>query len=39
MNRCDALTNRMLVFPFKKSFKGKEDQGLLDRLMAELPGS
>jgi putative DNA primase/helicase len=38
VNRRDALTNRMLVFPFRKSFKGKEDLTLHDRLMAELPG-
>jgi putative DNA primase/helicase len=38
VNRRDALTNRMIVFPFRKSFKGKEDPTLHDKLMAELPG-
>lgn len=38
VNKRDALTNRMLVFPFRKSFKGKEDPTLHDTLMSELPG-
>jgi len=29
----------MLVFPFSVSFEGREDHGLLDRLLAEVPGA
>lgn len=37
-NRKNALTNRMIIFPFWKSFSGKEDEGLQDRMRQELPG-
>jgi P4 family phage/plasmid primase-like protien len=33
-----AYTNRLIVIPFKKSFAGKEDIYLLDKLKRELPG-
>ena len=33
-----AILNRMLVLPFHKSFAGKEDLGLRDKLLAEIPG-
>jgi len=33
-----ALVNRMLVFPFYKSVAGREDAGLTDRLLQEIPG-
>jgi P4 family phage/plasmid primase-like protien len=38
VNNRQALSNRMLVFPFTQSFAGKEDPGLEARLEAELPG-
>lgn len=38
INARGALTNRMLVFPFRKSFAGQEDTALEGRLMLELPG-
>ncbi len=38
MNSRQALTNRMLVFPFTESFAGKEDPKLEERLHGELPG-
>jgi putative DNA primase/helicase len=38
MNSRQALTNRMLVFPFTESFAGKEDPKLEERLHNELPG-
>lgn len=34
----DALANRYLILPFNKSFAGKEDPRLAQKLMAELPG-
>jgi len=34
----DALSSRFLVLDFNESFFGREDFGLLDRLLAELPG-
>jgi P4 family phage/plasmid primase-like protien len=33
-----ALTNRMIVFPFDKTFHGREDLDLYDDLRKELPG-
>lgn len=33
-----ALTNRMVVFPFEKSFHGREDLQLSEDLRKELPG-
>ena len=33
-----ALTGRMLVLPFPRSWYGREDPGLFGRLRAELPG-
>ena len=33
-----ALRSRMLVFPFKVSFEQREDHGLLNRLLGEVPG-
>lgn len=33
-----ALASRLLFIPFTKSFAGKEDRGLDDRLRGELPG-
>lgn len=33
-----ALANRMLVFPFYKSFADKMDSTLADRLLTEIPG-
>jgi len=33
-----ALTNRMLVFPFRVSFKGREDYDLYEKLGAEIEG-
>jgi P4 family phage/plasmid primase-like protien len=38
LNDESALTNRMIVFPFWKSFAGREDTNLKERLFAELPG-
>lgn len=38
LNDENALTNRMIVFPFWKSFQGKEDFGLLERLEGEVQG-
>ena len=38
VNAREALTRRMIVFPFKKSFHGREDTALGDRLQGELPG-
>jgi putative DNA primase/helicase len=38
VNSREALTNRMLVFPFKKSFRDKEDVDLGAKLNAEMPG-
>lgn len=37
-NRKNAFTNRMIIFPFWKTFAGREDEGLVDRMRAELPG-
>lgn len=37
-NDNNALTNRMIVFPFDKSFHGKEDLDLSEDLRKELPG-
>ena len=33
-----ALASRMIVLPLEKSFFGREDHGLTDRLLAGLPG-
>ena len=33
-----ALSKRMIILPFPTSFFGREDVGLLDRLLTELPG-
>lgn len=33
-----ALAGRLILFPFTRSFQGKEDHGLESRLLAELPG-
>jgi len=33
-----ALASRMLLLPFHQSFYGREDLGLIDRLLPELPG-
>lgn len=33
-----ALASRFLILPMRKSFYGREDHGLFDRLAAELPG-
>ncbi len=33
-----ALLSRLLILPFQKSFLGKEDTKLMDKLVAELPG-
>lgn len=33
-----ALTGRLVILQIEESFYGKEDLGLLDRLVAELPG-
>jgi putative DNA primase/helicase len=33
-----ALANRMIILRLTESFLGKEDRGLTDRLLAELPG-
>jgi P4 family phage/plasmid primase-like protien len=38
MNDENAMTNRMIGFPFEKSFMGREDVHLEDKLKAELPG-
>ena len=38
LNDENALTNRMIIFPFWKSFEGKEDFYLLERLEAEVQG-
>lgn len=38
LNDEGALTNRMIVFPFWKSFAGREDTGLKERLLGELQG-
>jgi putative DNA primase/helicase len=38
LNDENALTNRMVVFPFWKSFAGREDSGLKERLMGEIGG-
>lgn len=38
LNDENALTNRMIVFPFWKSFEGREDFGLLERLEGEVQG-
>jgi putative DNA primase/helicase len=34
----NALSPRMILLPFTKSFAGKEDFGLTDRLVSEMPG-
>ena len=34
----DALTSRMLILELARSWYGKEDVGLTDKLIAELPG-
>jgi putative DNA primase/helicase len=33
-----ALANRLLILPLDRSFAGREDPGLTDALLAELPG-
>jgi putative DNA primase/helicase len=33
-----AMRSRLLVLPFFKSYEGKEDFGLVDRLLTEVPG-
>lgn len=38
LNDENSLTNRMIVFPFWKSYHGKEDLKLVDRLLAERSG-
>jgi len=38
VNNRGALSNRMLVFPFSKTFAGNEDEGLSDRLATEAAG-
>ena len=38
LNDENALTNRMVVFPFSKSFMGHEDTGLKERLLGETEG-
>lgn len=38
LNDESALTNRMIVFPFWKSFIGQEDTGLKERLLKETQG-
>jgi P4 family phage/plasmid primase-like protien len=38
VNDQNAMTNRMIGFPFDKSFQGKEDRDLGDKLREELPG-
>ena len=38
LNDENALTNRMIVFPFSKSFMGQEDTGLKERLTKETQG-
>lgn len=38
INRSGALANRMVHIRFNVSFAGREDIGLEDRLLAELPG-
>lgn len=38
LNDENALTNRMVVFPFWKSFQGQEDLGLSERLESEIQG-
>lgn len=38
LNDENALTNRMVVFPFWKSFLGQEDTGLKERLAKETQG-
>lgn len=34
----DALLNRLHVIPFRRTFFGREDRGLTEKLMKELPG-
>lgn len=38
LNDENSLTNRMIVFPFWKSFQGREDFNLLERLEGEIQG-
>lgn len=38
VNDEDALTNRMIAFPFERTFMGKEDEDLLEKLLKEIPG-
>ena len=38
VNQQGSLTNRMVVFPFWKSYQGKEDLQLIDKLEMELAG-
>jgi len=38
LNDESALTNRMIVFPFWKSYQGREDHGLKERLASEVEG-
>jgi putative DNA primase/helicase len=38
LNDESALTNRMIVFPFWKSFAGREDHNLKERLLSEVEG-
>jgi P4 family phage/plasmid primase-like protien len=37
-DRSGALVGRFIVLPMRQSFFGREDPGLTDKLMAELPG-
>jgi putative DNA primase/helicase len=34
----DTLRRRLMIIPFEKSFAGKEDSGLLEKLTCEIPG-
>jgi putative DNA primase/helicase len=38
INSNNSLTNRMIAFPFTKTFQGREDRNLDAKLEAELPG-
>lgn len=38
IDNSNALAMRLLVFPFLKSFHGREDTALIERLLGELPG-
>lgn len=37
-NKGDSITSKMLVLPFKRSFRDKPDLTLTERLVSELPG-